>query len=121
MKFLQETTNWSSSTISNHLYVMDDSKDRMIAYRQVGQTEFKIFKKPIRIDLRGRTFTEVKNTFGFVYKEDVPVGKVHKVMGSKGEEYTVLEDGKKFTCTCSGFKFRSKCKHVEQVQNKVAA
>jgi hypothetical protein len=65
MKFLQETTNWGSDKIQNHLYVMDDSKTRMVAFKGHGTTEFKIFKVPIQISRSGRTFTEVKNTFGF--------------------------------------------------------
>lgn len=65
MKFLQEQTKWGSDKIQNHLYVMDDSKTRMLAFRRHGATEFKVFKAPIQISRTGRTFTEVKNTFGF--------------------------------------------------------
>ena len=121
MKFLQETTEWKEGIVSNHLYVMDDSKDKMLAYRQAGKKEFFKFKKPIKIDLRGRKFTEVKNTFGFKMEEEVPEGNVHKVVGSKGEEYIVTELRGEYSCTCSGFKFRGKCKHSEMIQNKVVA
>ena len=120
MKFLQEITVWDS-TVPNHLYVMDDSKDKMLAYQPQGQTEFFKFKKPIKIDLRGRKFTEVKNTFGFKMEEEVPEGKQHKVTGSKGEVYTVTELRGEYNCTCSGFRFRGKCKHSEMIQNKVVA
>jgi hypothetical protein len=65
MKFLRETTKWGSDKTQNHLYVMDDSKTRMIAFRGHGTNEFKIFKAPIQISRTGRTFVEVKNTFGF--------------------------------------------------------
>lgn len=116
MKFLQEKTDWK---VPNHLYVLDDSKDRMIAYRPVGKTSFMIFKKPIKISLSGRKFTEVKNTFGFTMQEEVSTDKVHKVIGSKGEIYNVTETVNGFACSCAGFKFRSKCKHAEMIQNKV--
>jgi hypothetical protein len=117
-KFLQETTEWKD-TAPNHLYVMDDSKERMLAYRPAGKSEFMTFKKPIRIDTRGRKFTEVKNTFGFKLEEEVPEGKAHKVIGSKGELYTVTELRGEFSCTCSGFKFRGKCKHSEMIKDKM--
>lgn len=120
MKFLQETTEWKDSA-PNHLYVMDDSKERMLAYRPVGKTDFMIFKKPIRIDTRGRKFAEVKNTFGFKLEEEVPEGKQHKVIGSKGELYTVTELRGEFSCTCTGFKFKGKCKHSEMMKDKVVA
>jgi hypothetical protein len=117
-KFLQETTVWEGAAL-NHLYVMDDSKDKMLAYRQAGKTEFFKFKKPIKISLSGRKFTEVKNTFGFKVEEEVPEGKAHKVIGSKGELYTVTELRGEYSCSCSGFKFRSKCKHSEMIKDKM--
>ena len=46
--------------------------------------------------------------------------KVLLVASSKGNEtYTVRMDGKskKWSCTCSGFQFRSKCKHTEQAKS----
>lgn len=119
-KFLQETTVWKD-TVPNHLYVMNDSKDSMLAYRPADKSEFFKFKKPIKINLSKRKFTEVKNTFGFKLEEEVPEGKLHKVIGSKGEVYTVTELHGNFRCSCTGFRFKGKCKHAEMMQNKVAA
>lgn len=112
MKFLQEVTVWKNPA-PNHLYVVDDSKSKMIAYRPVGKTDFMTFKAPIRIDTRGRKFTEVKNTFGFKVEEAAPVGQTWSVTGSKGEVYTVEKIDKDYVCTCAGFKFRGKCRHIE--------
>ena len=36
-----------------------------------------------------------------------------EVKGSKGEMYTVTKFGNKYSCTCVGFQFRKKCKHIE--------
>lgn len=119
MKFLQEVTVWADPAIVNHLYVMTDSKDKMIAFKHASSAEFKVFKAPIRIDTRGRKFKEVANTFGFTVAEPEVEGRVHRVMGSRGEEYVVSELAGRYSCSCSGFKFRGKCKHAEMIQNKV--
>ena len=37
-----------------------------------------------------------------------------KVTGSKGE-YTVTQNGKHYSCTCIGFKYHGKCKHITAV------
>lgn len=37
-----------------------------------------------------------------------------KVAGSKGE-YTVTQNGKHYSCTCIGFKYHGKCKHITAV------
>lgn len=54
-------------------------------------------------------------TYRPVAKKDVVAEtKYVKVPGSKGNEYTItiLPDGRK-KCSCSGFGFRNKCKHVD--------
>ena len=60
MKILQETTNWGDNKCPNHIYYLDDKKERMIAYIKAGSNEPKVFSKPIRFDMRGRTFKELK-------------------------------------------------------------
>ena len=37
-----------------------------------------------------------------------------KVAGSKGE-YFVTQSGKQYSCTCIGFKYHGKCKHITTV------
>jgi len=48
-------------------------------------------------------------------KEPAPLAEVHTydVVGSKGDTYTVTDNGGTWTCTCPGFGWRRKCKHVE--------
>lgn len=46
------------------------------------------------------------------------VGVIWSVIGSKGNEYEVELTNKGFTCTCSGFGFHGKCKHISAVGNK---
>jgi hypothetical protein len=40
-----------------------------------------------------------------------------KVQGSKGNEYTVVKEYGKSTCTCPGFTFRGQCKHLLELVN----
>jgi hypothetical protein len=47
----------------------------------------------------------------------IPVRKF-KVKGNQ-HEYIVTENNKHFSCTCIGFKYHSKCKHITAVKNKL--
>ena len=42
-----------------------------------------------------------------------------QVKGSKGNTYTVTKQGDKWKCTCSGFQFRGKCKHITNLQELI--
>lgn len=39
------------------------------------------------------------------------------VKGSKGNHYTVRLKSGQYTCTCAGFGWRRKCKHIEGIKN----
>jgi hypothetical protein len=41
-----------------------------------------------------------------------------QVQGSKGNTYTVSDNGGTWTCSCPGFGWRRKCKHVEAQKNE---
>lgn len=121
MKAFLETTDWADTEFNcNHVYWMDDSKNKMYAYARFGNpNDTQTFKKPISIDVRGRKFVEVRHD---IYKwtdpEDivpVTVNPTWRVAGSKGAEYVVEKDGSVYTCTCPGFKFRGECRHIKEV------
>ena len=99
----------------NHIYFLDDSKSKMYAYIKFGQGKPFRFKKPIRIDIRGRKFREVPNQWKFTV-DDQPIGRTWTVTGSRGDVYTVSEENGTLNCTCSGFKFRGQCRHLESVK-----
>jgi len=46
---------------------------------------------------------------------------IHTITGSKGYEYVVTKSGDNFSCTCKGFGFNRKCKHINQVREMVGA
>lgn len=113
MKFYQETTNWTTNT-SNGIYLLNDSKTKMYAFIRAGSKSVFKFKNPIQIDSRGRTFKEVKNTFNFKLEADNTNPK-WEVKGSRGDVYTVERTENGLVCSCQGFKFRGKCKHLSMI------
>lgn len=123
MKAFLELTEWADGGNCNHVYWMDDSKNKMYAYARHGNpADTQTFKSPITIDVRGRKFVEVRHD---IYKWTDPAqapatNPTWTVMGSKGDKYIVEKDGSVYTCTCSGFKFRGACRHVTEVENEQA-
>ena len=113
MKWFAETTDYRDS-VPNGIYLLNDSKDKMYAFKARGTEPIKVFKNPIRIDLRGRKFVVNPVQFKTKLKEPEPEGRVWTVKGSKGDVYKVSELNGNYSCSCSGFKFRSKCRHIEQ-------
>lgn len=68
----------------------------------------------VRVDWRGEP-----------YQADKPIQKVivkeYKVVGSDGKKtYTVTVSGDSVACTCTGYGFRSRCKHVDQIKKTIA-
>ncbi len=115
MKFFQETTKWNDN-IPNGIYLLNDSKTKMYAFIRAGSKSVFKFKNPVQIDARGRTFKEVPNTFKFSLEEPVMENPRWEVQGSKGDKYIVEKTDNGFICTCTGFKFRGKCKHIDSVK-----
>ena len=46
-----------------------------------------------------------------------PDVRTYEVQGSTGNTYTVTQDGDTWTCTCPGFGWRRKCRHINEVKN----
>lgn len=110
MQALMEVTKWEGGFTCSHMYWMDG--DRALGYSKLGTEPPEYFKAPLRIDKRGRKFVEVAD-HPFVSKQ---TDKIIRVGGSKGAVYEVnLDQG---TCTCSGFKFRGRCRHLEEIQKQ---
>ena len=108
MEAVVETTVWSDSKNVNHTYLLDGTK--MIAYIKVGDNVPFYFKKPITIDKRGRKFIPLKvNPFKAVKEKSTII----KVSGSKGQVYSLDTENK--TCSCMGFGFRGKCRHLSEL------
>jgi len=118
VKAFQEITEWNCEfAVPNHIYFLNDSKDKMYGYVQSGTGLVQTMKKPYRFHTRGRKFQEVNNVWNFRVDEATapPMGRSWQVSGSKGNVYTVSEELGNWTCTCTGFKFHGECKHIKQV------
>lgn len=120
MKYYQEVTEWTDANATNHTYYLSDDKTSMVGYIKHGTKTLFKFKNPIRIDTRGRRFVVLptKGEPDSIYfgKKEEPKKDVIVVKGSKGNEYFLEKIGSKYTCTCPGFTFRGKCKHVDDIK-----
>jgi len=119
MKAFQETTEWDTEfDMPNHVYFLNDSKDKMYGYVKAGTGEIQEMGTPYKFRASGRKFKEVNNTWGFFPKEElILVGETFKVPGSKGAVYTVTNDRGSWTCTCPASKWQpGDCKHIVQLK-----
>lgn len=116
MPWFQEVTEWSGNT-PNHFYLLSEGRDRLYAYAAKGQKKAKVLSQPVTFDQRGRRFRAVEDQWKVkiqVEPKKKSQGKTWKVTGSRGDTYTVTQEGNRWDCTCSGFKFRGKCRHVDE-------
>ena len=116
MKFYKETTKWIMDyAVPNHIYLLNDSQDKMYGYLPEGESEPQIVRKPYRFDRRGRTFAVV-NELGEINLDEVK-SEQWKFTGSKGDTYIVKRIDGVLNCSCPGHAFRGDCKHVKEVDN----
>jgi hypothetical protein len=63
MVIMQETTLWSDSNGANHIYVFKGKPEgrsaEAVAYVPRGSDTVVKFRKPMKLDLKGRTFSLV--------------------------------------------------------------
>jgi|TARA_R110002153_G_scaffold115978_2_gene259423 hypothetical protein len=96
IEILQEVTDWGDTAISNGVYHINSS-GYLVQYND------KVFKQPMKqFSKSRRKFTKIGER-AEEFDRDVIV-----VNGSGGKTYTIT-DGK---CSCPGYTFRGKCKHV---------
>lgn len=120
MIYLQETTEWRTQ-VPNHIYYVSDDKRKMVGYIKAGTKSLIKFSKPMGFDIKGRKFTVVKrgesDSVYFGTPQVVkPSADVREVAGSGGKTYFVTVKPGRMSCTCPGFQFRNKCKHVESMK-----
>lgn len=118
MRFFKEITDWKANW-PNHTYLLSDDKSKMFAYvKQGGQEVFK-FKKPIGFDTRGRRFVAVENIWNFQLAEAEKLPR-WQIQGSRGDVHVVEQRDTGLVCSCSGFRFRGKCKHVQEIAQQIS-
>jgi hypothetical protein len=121
MKAFQETTEWSTEfAVPNHVYFLNDSKDKMYGYVQSKTDTVHTMSRPYKFKASGRKFKEVENRWNFKIKEEAEItaGKEYRVPGSKGAVYTVADDNGAWSCTCPASKWqKGECKHIIQLKS----
>lgn len=123
MQILKETTVWSTDySVANHTYLLDN-KNQIIAYAIEGSGKIVVSKSGTMVlDKRYRTFKIVNHPgLAKLAKAEKPAGvRIFKVQSGQ-KVYDVEVSSSSYTCTCTGFNFRGKCKHgdavVEKLQN----
>jgi hypothetical protein len=122
LEILKEVTVWNTdNTVANHTYLLDGNK--LIAYAKFGTDEIIVSKTQFNIDKRYRKFIRDNHSglSKLIKKQKTdPNTRVFKVQSGE-KEYFVTNKSEKYTCTCTGFNFRGKCKHIDAVVNKLQA
>jgi hypothetical protein len=115
MKAFQEITEWATEfDMPNHVYFLNDSKDKMYGYVKSSTGIVQTMSTPYRFKTTGRKFKEITNRWNFVIQEaEVTAGKEYRVPGSKGAVYTVTNDRGSWSCSCPSAKWqKAECKHI---------
>jgi hypothetical protein len=111
---VQETTVWDGN-YPNHKYILSDSGQWAYGYIKHGEHLPHLFNKPIGMNWKGRKYVVLSKTKDI----DESVGK-WKIVGSKGDTYTVTEEGNILRCTCPASTYRhTDCKHIQQVRESL--
>jgi len=117
MMLVKEITKWEGvSRQPNHTYLISEDYSKIFGYFKWGTKEFQMFKNPIRFDSRYRKFKVVKTDLYFEGQK--PTTKQWKIEGSKGNVYVVQETAHGLSCSCVGFKYHGKCKHIDEVSTQ---
>ena len=132
MEILKEITEWNCDfTVHNHTYLLDN-KSRVVAYAITHGTDVVKLKTGFTLDKRYRKFIksnhegllQISKSFPeekkeskkqeVVKKENVRVFNVKSSEKIYRVEYNT--EGDFYSCSCVGFGYRGKCKHVEGVK-----
>ena len=122
MKAFQEITAWDSDfAVPNHVYFLNDSRDKMYGYVRESDGVVQTMRTPYRFHVRGRKFREVENVWNFGV-DDVPEpakGREYRVTGSGRNVYTVTDDAGAWSCTCPAAKWqKGECKHIAKLKTE---
>jgi hypothetical protein len=118
MILAKEITVWNSDFQPNHTYLLSDSMDKCYGYfKWNNPKEFQMFKRGGWFDTRYRKFKILQRDLKLAGQEST--NRRWKLNGSKDHVYYVEETETGMTCTCIGYKYHGKCKHIEQVTNEL--
>lgn len=112
MKVLREVTKWDTTIQPNHVYLVEG--DKIVAYQPHGAGAVIHFTHRSRLDRARRRFCEEPVDDALWGVSVTQPAHIVSVTGSRGATYEVnLAEG---SCTCSGYQFRGRCKHLAQAK-----
>lgn len=114
------TADWKDVSRSpNHTYLMSDNMSTVYGYfKWHNPNEFEMLRTPVKIDTRYRKFKVLQRGYEFAGQKQK--NRSWLIKGSKGHEYVVEETDNGMSCSCVGFKYHGKCKHIDEVMNEPA-
>lgn len=115
MPWFQELTQWDNPQQQNHCYLLNDSRSQAWAYAKFGGNQVDKFSSSMNFSVRGRKFKKIPDRWNIELDQETQ-GRTWNVTGSRGDNYLVSLLNNKWTCSCSGFTFRNRCRHVEQIK-----
>jgi len=116
----REVTEWIADyKVCNHTYLFVNS-DSIIAYVNEKDGTVHRLNSPLKISKSKRKFVKTQHpelSKLAKYYENSSVNKNTKryKVKSKDKEYIVENTEGKYKCTCQGYNFRGKCKHITAV------
>ena len=108
IRILRETTGTVGEfTYQPHLYYVNE-KDKLVWFQVADYSRgLDKYSKPLSFDMRRRKFDQI-GTVPELHDDDIV-----EVPGSNGKVYLVNKNNN--SCTCTGYKFHGRCKHLKIV------
>ena len=129
MEIIQEITQWKCEyAVSNNTYLLNN-KGILIAYIKSGKQDIIQLKTPLSFDKARRKFIKIQHDGLSKLIKDEKQDNVKRIIpknvqlfnvNSNDRDYTVeVTDNRYFSCSCIGFGYRHRCKHVEAVKESL--
>ena len=116
--FKEVTEDWDVDyRLPNHTYLMDG--DKVVAYKPWHDDPIQHLSGKIKLNKARRKFVELPFVAAdWEMEEQKAPSNIVMIEGSKGNTYEV--DVEAETCSCPGFQYRGKCKHIELAKSRLA-
>ena len=129
MEIIKEITVWDCEyNVPNNTYLLNN-KGKLIAYIKEGDSIINQLKTPLEFSKSRRKFIKIQHDgLSKLIKEEkqdnvkriIPKNVQLFNVNSNDRDYTVeVTDNRYFSCSCIGFGYRHRCKHVEAVKESL--
>jgi len=129
MEIIKEITAWDCEyKVPNNTYLLNN-KGKLIAYIKEGEDSINQLKSPLEFSKSRRKFIKIQHDGLSKLIKDEKKDNTKRIIpknvqlfnvNSNDKDYTVeVTDNRYFSCTCIGFGYRNKCKHIEAVKDSL--